>query len=133
MSCDCGNEDHASWCADDCASRGVFVRPTEYEVTAWPGPIDGVNRSHYVLHVEWRGGENWCVKDMFRCYQANGDSEHEPNPSSREDDFIARTRFPLTEAIELAKRIAPTMTVGAGPNRAGMTATEMWDWERSRK
>lgn len=110
----------------------VYVRPTHYEVTAWPGPMDGVNRSHYVLWVEWRGGDNWCVKDMFRCYRADGTTEYEPQPSSREDDFIARTRFPLEEALEIAKRIAPTMTLGAGPNRKGMNAAEMWEWEQQR-
>lgn len=26
----------------------VFTRATRYEVTAWPGPVDGVNRRHYV-------------------------------------------------------------------------------------
>ena len=96
----------------------------------WPGPVDGVNRSHYVLYVEWRGDGNWCVKDMFQCYRADGEREHEPIPSSRDDAFIARTRFPLDEALELAKRIAPTMRVGVGPNREGMSAAEMWEWEQ---
>lgn len=110
----------------------VFVRPTRYEVTAWPGPTDAVNRSHYVLTVEWRGNDNWCVTDGFGCYRADGDREYEPQPSSRDDDFISRTRFPLDEALELAKRIAPTMTVGSGPNRAGMNAADMWEWEKAR-
>jgi hypothetical protein len=110
----------------------VFTRPISYEVTAWPGPVDAANRPHYVLTVEWRGDGNWCVRDMFGCYQASGEREYEPSPSNREDDFIARTRFPLDEALAVAERIAPTMTVGAGPNRPGMNAAEMWEWEQSR-
>lgn len=110
----------------------VFVRPTRYEVTAWPGPADAVNRSHYVLLVEWRGNDNCCVTDGFGCYRADGNREYEPLPSSREDDFIKRTRFPLDEALELARRIAPTMTVGAGPGRSGMSPADMWEWEQAR-
>lgn len=110
----------------------VFTRPTRYEVTAWPGPVDAVNRSHYVLHVEWRGGDNWCVTDTFGCYRADGRREYEPIPSSRNEAFIKRTRFPLDAALDLARRIAPTMTAGAGPDRPGTSAAEMWEWEKSR-
>lgn len=111
----------------------VFVRPTRYEVTAWPGPIDAVNRSHYVLQVEWRGDGKWCVTDGFGCYRADGQHEYEPNPSSRGAAFIKRTRFSLDEALQLARRIAPTMTVGAGPGKPGMNAAEMWEWEQARR
>lgn len=111
----------------------ILTRPTRYEVTAWPGPVDGVNRSHYVVFVEWRGGDNWCVTDGFGCYRADGEREYEPNPSSRDDDFIGRTRFSLDEALELARRIAPEITVGAGPGRRGLAAAEMWEWEQSRR
>jgi hypothetical protein len=53
----------------------VFVRPTRYEVTAWPGPADGVNRSHYVLYVEWRGDDLWCVTDGSYCYRRDGHND----------------------------------------------------------
>lgn len=110
---------------------GVFTRATRYEVTAWPGPRDSPNRRHYVLNVEWRGDETWCVIDDFGyCYQINGTREHEPRSSNRDDDFIVRTRFPFQKALRLAQLIAPKMTVGGGPNRRGMTAVEMWKWER---
>lgn len=102
----------------------VFTRPTQYEVTAWPGPSNSTNRYLYVLHVEWRGESGWCVTDGFGCYRADGAREYEPIPSSRDDKFKSRTRFPLDEALKLAKSIAPTMTVN------GKTGAECWEWEK---
>lgn len=110
----------------------VYQRPTCFEVTAWPGPVDGVNRSQYVLYVEWRGGDNWCVTDGSYCYRKDGHKSYERNPSSRTDRWKRAYRFPLHEALDLARRVAPKMTVGDGPNRKGMTAAEMWEWEQSR-
>lgn len=113
-------------------SAEVFVRPTRYEVTAWPGPVDGVNRSHYVLYVEWRGDDRWCVTDGVNCYRRDGHKSYERNPSGRTDRFKAAYRFPLEEALEIAKRVAPKLRVGVGPNRKGMSAAEMWEWEQQR-
>lgn len=110
----------------------VFTRATTVEVTAWPGPIDAVNRYLYVLRVEWRGGDTWCVTDGFGCYRADGTRESEPIPSSRDDAFISRTRFTFDDARELAERIAPTMRAGGGLTRPSMTAAEMWEWEKNR-
>lgn len=108
----------------------VFTRATRYEVTAWPGPVDGVNRSQYVPYVEWRGDGRWCVTDGSYCYRRDGHKSYERNSSSRTDRFKKAYRFPLGEALEIAQRIAPKMRVGAGPNRIGMTAAEMWKWEQ---
>lgn len=54
------------------------------------------------LRVEWRGGDAWCIHNGSACFNRDGEWEYEPMPSSREDDFIARTRYSLTEAIDLA-------------------------------
>lgn len=110
----------------------VFTRPTRYEVTAWPGPIDGVNRSHFVLYVEWRGNNRWCVTDGVRCYRKDGHKSYEMNPSSRTDRFKNAYRFSLDEALALAQRVAPEIRLGVGPNRPGMTAAESWAWEQAR-
>ena len=113
-------------------SNGVDIhtRPTRFEVTAWPGPIDGVNRSHFVLYVEWRGGDDWCVTDGIYCYRRDGHKSYERQPSSRTDRFKKAYRFPLDEALQIAQRAAPKMRLGAGPNRKGKTAAEVWDWEQ---
>lgn len=113
-------------------STGVHTRATRFEVTGWPGPIDGVNRTFYVLNVEWRGGEKWCLTDGFGCYRADGQREHEPIPSGRDDEFLSRTRFPFEEAMQLAERIAPTMRQFSMHHGRELTAAESWEWERTR-
>ncbi|GAT01210.1 hypothetical protein [Mycolicibacterium fortuitum] len=110
----------------------VFTRPTRFEVTAWPGPINGANRSHYVLYVEWRGDDQWCVTDGAYCYRKDGHKAYEPNPSSRTDRFKNAYRFPLDDALALAQKIAPKIRIGTGPNRKGLNAAEMWEWEQAR-
>jgi hypothetical protein len=56
------------------------------------------------IYVEKRGEDSWCVsvfggtvldRDLQRYY--------EPMPSNRTDEFIAATRFTLTEAFEIAQ------------------------------
>lgn len=108
----------------------VRVEPIVYEVTNYPE--DGVNANDFTIRVERRDIDRWCVKDQFRCYAADGRREPEPSPSNRTNEFKRDFRFPLEEALELAQRIVPTLRVGAGPNRPGMTAEECWAWEQSR-
>ena len=62
------------------------------------------------VYVEWRGrryGKGpilWAVTCLSRCLNKSGEWEHEPQPSSRDDGFIARCRWTsLTEAIAAAE------------------------------
>ena len=100
-------------------SAEVFVRPTRYEVTTWPGPIDSINRSHYVLYVEWRGDDQWCVTDGAFCYRKDGHKSYEPRPSSRTDRYKNAYRVPLDDALALAQRVAPKIRLGAGAKPQG--------------
>lgn len=105
---------------------GVQVRPTRYEVTAWPGPEDSINRHNYVLYVEHRGLDRWAVTDGVHCYRKDGHKSYESNPSGRTDRFKNAYRFDLDTALALARKLAPKMTVmGMGPLQA-------WAWEESR-
>jgi uncharacterized protein YbaR (Trm112 family) len=60
------------------------------------------------LRVErTRTGEDcWAVRYLGDCARIDGTWEFEPSPSSRDDAFVARTRFTLDVALALAKRIA---------------------------
>ena len=53
--------------------------------------------------VEARGGGTWAVAQGGSVLAADGLWEWEPMPSSRTDDFIARTRFSLDEALDRAR------------------------------
>lgn len=95
---------------------GVYVRPTRYEVTAYPGPEDSINRHLYVLTVENRGLDRWAVRYGEFVYRKDGHRRYEPLPSSRTERFKRAYRFSLEDALALARKVAPKMTVnGMGP------------------
>lgn len=59
------------------------------------------------ISVEERGKGKWCVYDMGDVLNVDGEWELEPTlPSSRDDDFLNRTRFDRDTAIRLAKEKA---------------------------
>lgn len=45
------------------------------------------------------------------CYSKTGRQRYEPKPSSRTDAFKRTYRHSLDDAIALAKRLAPKMTI----------------------
>jgi hypothetical protein len=52
------------------------------------------------LVIVQRGHGKWAISDRFQnVMTVDGEWEYEPMPSSRTDDFIARTRFTLDEAF----------------------------------
>jgi hypothetical protein len=55
------------------------------------------------LRVERRGPEAWAVREGASVVNRNGGREQELMPSSRDDAFIARTRFGLAEALRVAR------------------------------
>lgn len=58
------------------------------------------------ITVERRGENSWAVcRDGF-VLADDGLWEMEPMPSSRDDDFLARCRFPLGDAMDCARRAA---------------------------
>lgn len=55
------------------------------------------------LSLERRGPDAWAVRDGASVINRDGEREHEPMPSSRDEAFIARTRFGLAEALRVAR------------------------------
>jgi hypothetical protein len=100
--------------ADDiCAQlRGnyVYVEPAAYSVSALPP--DHKARRHYTIHVEYTGRGLWAVRWSGGVFDSDGNfALLEPLPSERDEDWYARFRFTLDEALEHAKRLAPTLEV----------------------
>lgn len=63
-----------------------------------------------MLRIESRsqpnGDPKWCVKDGHAVLNKDLEWEHEPLPSSRDDAFIARTRWATAEeAYEAYKQV----------------------------
>ena len=58
------------------------------------------------LFIEKRGKDSWAITNIGNCYAKEGGWEHEPLPSNRSNEFIARTRFTLEEACKITKRLS---------------------------
>jgi hypothetical protein len=89
----------------------LLQHATEFVFTPTGTDRSDPDTRHFRVNVSWRGGETWAVIWMGECWNGS-DWEYEPLNSSREDDFLARTRYPLQEACALAKGLADTV----GPN-----------------
>lgn len=98
------------------------VEVTRYQVSCLPS--DHVDAHHFTLYVERRNvdPDRWAVTNGFGCYDADGNHEYESRPSSRTDEFKREFRHSLDDALALAKRIAPTMTVN------GHTVESVLSW-----
>ena len=67
-----------------------------------------LDKDHYghPITLEWRGDGTWAICHLGSVYSRNHEWEYEPNPSSRSDEFIARTRYSSPEeAVEHWRRI----------------------------
>ena len=95
----------------------VEVRVTQYDVSCFPA--DHPSAYIFTITVEWRGNDLWAVTDRFQCLDVDGNWDYEPSPSSRDDDWKARHRFPLETALALAQQHAPLIVVN------GWTVTEV--------
>lgn len=87
------------------------VEVTRYRVSCLPA--EHIDSQHFALTVERRNvnPDRWCVTDGAYCYRKDGHRSYESNPSSRTDRFKKAYRFSLDDALALAKRLAPKMTV----------------------
>lgn len=97
----------------------AYVRPAKYEVSVWPDGIECIDSATWKLDVEYRGRGLWAVSRMSMCLSSAGEWDWEMRPSDREDDWLATHRFPLDEALELARQYAPSVTIN------GVTAAEV--------
>ncbi|MBF6213735.1 hypothetical protein IU487_22215 [Nocardia puris] len=74
-------------------------------------PEDHPELAHFTVDVEYRGRGRWAVARYKRCYDADGREDWEPIPSERTDEWLDRHRHDLDAALDIARRVAPTLTV----------------------
>lgn len=86
------------------------VRVTQYLVSCLPE--EHPDMPWAAVTVERRGPNSWAVKVGAYVYNAAGESDYEPLPSSRTEEWLAEFRHDLDTALEAARKIAPTLTVG---------------------
>ena len=108
----------------------ITVRAVEYAVNALPATLqDHYEASTWTIRVCWRGpGDRWAVMWMSECYDAQGNHQYESNPSSRTDEFKRLFRFGLEEATEIAKALAPKVSVNGHTAEAFAKGLEDGTW-----
>ena len=100
----------------------LMVHQTEYMISALPVTHHEVTL--FAVWVQWRGGAR-VGGDVDRysvsSWQSGGANQvwhvgdggwvYESIPSERSDEFLAATRYPLVRALEIAREVAPMVTV----------------------
>jgi hypothetical protein len=83
--------------------------------------------SAWSITVARRAEGKWAVVGNTGILNKSGSWEHEKLPSARTEKFIARTRFSLPVAVELAKKAAESVTIN------GLTPDGYIKWNRARE
>jgi hypothetical protein len=82
-----------------------FENGASWVVESWGlGPRDSRTPRHTVVQARTQRDNSvlWSVSDGFHVLNKKGDWEYEPIPSSRDDAFIARTRWATAEEAKAA-------------------------------
>lgn len=87
----------------------VWSESTTYTVCAVPETVRDWDM--FAISVEKTAPDRWAVRRRKRCLNSDAEWEWESIPSERTDDFLARCRFDLDTALEMARRVAPTLRV----------------------
>lgn len=98
---------------------------TEYTLSALPE--GDINSSAFEIKVAYRGRGLWAAYRHGHCLGRDGEWDFERTPSSRTDEWLAEYRFPLAEALRLAREELPKLRVN------GMTAAEVQAWAEKRR
>jgi hypothetical protein len=107
-------------------SDGVWVRARSYEVSVWPPEIECMDSDTWKLTVEYGGAGKWAVMRGAYCLGADGDLDYDLRPSERNPGWLETHRFALGDAITLAHKHAPEVTIN------DMTAVEVLARHRAR-
>jgi hypothetical protein len=85
---------------------GLLIEVAAY----WVSRLSDSNADHPVwsVKVEAAGHGRWAVRNMSRCLNKAGTWEYEPQPSSREDDWLDTVRWDdVDEALAAAVDAEP--------------------------
>lgn len=96
---------------------------TEYTINAITGPAkESIDADSWKIQIAYRGKNSYAILHRGRCYHKKGTWDHEPLNSSRTNTFLKTHRFPLTEALNKAKKLSETITIN------GLTAKQFEIW-----
>lgn len=95
----------------------IRIEATTYTVCGLPE--DNVDASIWTIRIERRGPDSWAACCLSRCLSSRGKWDYEPNPSSRTKAWLARHRFTLEQATELAIEAYPKLVFNGWRVEAG--------------
>lgn len=91
----------------------LLTHATEFKFLpagAEPGQADV---DHFSVRVSLRGPGRYAVVHMGSCWDGK-EWVYESLPSNRTDAFKMQSRFPLDEAVELARELVDTVRMNGG-------------------
>lgn len=108
---------------NDTQSPEAIVTTTRYRVSCLPNTQQAIDRMGGMLDlsVEQTAPDRWAVRCNGRCYDIAGQPDYEPIPSYREDEWLDRFRFDLPTAMDVARRVAPTLVSNGTTVRQALT------------
>jgi hypothetical protein len=101
----------------------VSVEATTYEVTGYP--FHDENRYLFTIRVERRAEGSWAVMRRSDCWNRRTKAwDYEPLSSSRTAAFKRTHRFPLDQALAIARELALKLTVNGWTLEAAIANAE---------
>ena len=105
-------EDPSPSVGDDASS--AFLTPsvtaTRYSISVIPSGVTS-EAAYWDVTIEWRGDDRWAVLHFGNCLGRDGSWDYEPLPSERTDEWLEEHRYGLDEALDLASKVAPTVSI----------------------
>lgn len=99
----------------------------EFQVSALPVDVlESVDAHYWAITVSRKSFGRWAVGDRMDVFDVNGVAEYESLPSERTEAFKARFRHDLLTAVDVAFKVAETVTC------AGRTPEQFTEWYRER-
>jgi hypothetical protein len=82
----------------------IEAHVNELRFTALPEDVlEGDGAEYFYVTVQMKSPGNWAVMKRGEVLNRDGEWEWEPQNSSRTPAFLKNTRYPLAEAVALAK------------------------------
>ena len=107
-------------------TAGVRAQLTKLRVMAECITDEHPEGFHFAVYVEDRGRGSWAVTHEGNCLSVDGTWDYEPNPSNRDNEWMALHRFTFNDAYTAAVAAAATVTL------MGKTAAEYAAWYANR-
>ena len=108
------------------------VRPVRYHVSLLEPEDDEEFYTLTVITVAYRGDDRWAVYEgiydhssLPRALNRDGEWEYEGSGERANEDWLGTHRFPLDEAVELAKKAAITVGVYSHRDKRMVTASDV--------